>query len=41
VQFVQTTRGKWERVREEVEFMYSQGRPVLVGTTRLHFMFRM
>ncbi|CAM6008715.1 unnamed protein product, partial [Sphagnum balticum] len=33
LQLFPTTRGKWERVREEVEFMYSQGRPVLVGTT--------
>ncbi|XP_047334402.1 protein translocase subunit SECA2, chloroplastic [Impatiens glandulifera] len=28
-----TARGKWEHVREEVESMFRQGRPVLVGTT--------
>ncbi|KAF7140532.1 hypothetical protein RHSIM_Rhsim06G0091300 [Rhododendron simsii] len=28
-----TARGKWEHVREEVESMYGQGRPVLVGST--------
>lgn len=29
-----TARGKWEQVRREVEYMFRQGRPVLVGTTR-------
>ncbi|KAG0576049.1 hypothetical protein KC19_5G051100 [Ceratodon purpureus] len=33
LQLFPTTRGKWDRVREEVSLMYSQGRPVLVGTT--------
>ncbi|CAH9128439.1 unnamed protein product [Cuscuta epithymum] len=28
-----TTRGKWEYVREEIEYMFRLGRPVLVGTT--------
>ncbi|XP_002977981.2 protein translocase subunit SECA2, chloroplastic isoform X1 [Selaginella moellendorffii] len=28
-----TARGKWRRVREEIEIMHAQGRPVLVGTT--------
>lgn len=28
-----TARGKWEYVRQEVEDMFRQGRPVLVGTT--------
>ncbi|GLJ48217.1 hypothetical protein SUGI_1018150 [Cryptomeria japonica] len=33
LQVFATASGKWEKVREEVEFMYSLGRPVLVGTT--------
>lgn len=33
LQLFPTTRGKWDRVREEVSLMYAQGRPVLVGTT--------
>ncbi|XP_058089861.1 protein translocase subunit SECA2, chloroplastic isoform X1 [Magnolia sinica] len=33
IQAFATARGKWEYVREEVEFMFGQGRPVLVGTT--------
>lgn len=33
LQLFPTTRGKWDRVREEVALMYSHGRPVLVGTT--------
>lgn len=33
-QCLQTARGKWEYVREEVEHMFQLGRPVLVGTTR-------
>jgi preprotein translocase subunit SecA len=33
LQLFPTTRGKWDRVRDEVALMYSQGRPVLVGTT--------
>ncbi|CAL5384833.1 unnamed protein product [Camellia sinensis] len=33
-QYLKTARGKWEHVREEVESMFRQGRPVLVGTTR-------
>ncbi|TXG53029.1 hypothetical protein EZV62_022198 [Acer yangbiense] len=28
-----TAQGKWEYVRQEVEYMFRQGRPVLVGTT--------
>ncbi|XP_052188248.1 protein translocase subunit SECA2, chloroplastic isoform X2 [Diospyros lotus] len=28
-----TARGKWQHVREEVESMFRQGRPVLVGST--------
>ncbi|KAA3457166.1 protein translocase subunit SECA2, chloroplastic isoform X1 [Gossypium australe] len=28
-----TARGKWEYVSQEVEYMFRQGRPVLVGTT--------
>lgn len=28
-----TAWGKWQKVTEEVEFMYRQGRPVLAGTT--------
>ncbi|KAF5725305.1 protein translocase subunit SECA2 chloroplastic [Tripterygium wilfordii] len=28
-----TARGKWEYVGQEVEYMFRQGRPVLVGTT--------
>ncbi|CAL5350852.1 unnamed protein product [Camellia sinensis] len=32
-QYLKTARGKWEHVREEVESMFRQGRPVLVGTT--------
>ncbi|KAH9320806.1 hypothetical protein KI387_015445, partial [Taxus chinensis] len=33
LQVFATACGKWEKVTEEVEFMYRQGRPVLVGTT--------
>ncbi|BBN12286.1 preprotein translocase subunit SecA [Marchantia polymorpha subsp. ruderalis] len=33
LQLFPVAKGKWEKVREEVEFMYTQGRPVLVGTT--------
>ncbi|KAK9270302.1 hypothetical protein L1049_025880 [Liquidambar formosana] len=33
IQAFATARGKWEYVREEVEHMFRQGRPVLVGTT--------
>ncbi|PHT99388.1 Protein translocase subunit SecA [Capsicum chinense] len=35
IQAFATARGKWEYVREEAEFMFRLGRPVLVGTTRL------
>ncbi|KAL2339739.1 hypothetical protein Fmac_007679 [Flemingia macrophylla] len=34
IQAFATARGKWEQVRREVEYMFRQGRPVLVGTTR-------
>ncbi|KAF2291341.1 hypothetical protein GH714_023029 [Hevea brasiliensis] len=30
---ISTARGKWEYVRQEIEYMFRQGRPVLVGTT--------
>ncbi|PKA56238.1 Protein translocase subunit SECA2, chloroplastic [Apostasia shenzhenica] len=33
IQAFATARGKWEHVREEVEYMFRLGRPVLVGTT--------
>ncbi|XP_020274388.1 protein translocase subunit SECA2, chloroplastic [Asparagus officinalis] len=33
IQAFATARGKWEYVREEVEYMFRLGRPVLVGTT--------
>ncbi|XP_016569707.1 protein translocase subunit SECA2, chloroplastic isoform X2 [Capsicum annuum] len=33
IQAFATARGKWEYVREEAEFMFRLGRPVLVGTT--------
>ncbi|PKI42470.1 hypothetical protein CRG98_037143 [Punica granatum] len=33
IQAFATARGKWEYVRQEVEYMFRQGRPVLVGTT--------
>ncbi|KAL4183685.1 hypothetical protein AMTRI_Chr11g156360 [Amborella trichopoda] len=33
IQAFATARGKWENVREEVEFMFREGRPILVGTT--------
>ena len=33
-EFAKTAQGKWEYVRQEVEYMFRQGRPVLVGTTR-------
>lgn len=33
IQAFATARGKWEYVREEVEYMFNLGRPVLVGTT--------
>ncbi|XP_057974090.1 protein translocase subunit SECA2, chloroplastic isoform X1 [Malania oleifera] len=33
IQAFATARGKWEYVRDEVEYMFRQGRPVLVGTT--------
>ncbi|GFY85393.1 preprotein translocase SecA family protein [Actinidia rufa] len=34
IQAFATARGKWDYVREEVESMFRQGRPVLVGSTR-------
>ncbi|XP_056161097.1 protein translocase subunit SECA2, chloroplastic isoform X2 [Syzygium oleosum] len=33
IQAFATARGKWQFVREEVEYMFRHGRPVLVGTT--------
>ncbi|XP_054788879.1 protein translocase subunit SECA2, chloroplastic isoform X2 [Prosopis cineraria] len=33
IQAFATARGKWEQVRREVDYMFRQGRPVLVGTT--------
>lgn len=33
IQAFATARGKWDNVREEVEYMFRLGRPVLVGTT--------
>ncbi|KAJ8773379.1 hypothetical protein K2173_028556 [Erythroxylum novogranatense] len=33
IQAFATARGKWEHVRQEVEHMFRQGRPILVGTT--------
>ncbi|XP_057994709.1 protein translocase subunit SECA2, chloroplastic-like isoform X1 [Hevea brasiliensis] len=33
IQAFATARGKWEYVRQEIEYMFRQGRPVLVGTT--------
>ncbi|GAV71933.1 zf-C3HC4 domain-containing protein/WD40 domain-containing protein/SecA_PP_bind domain-containing protein/SecA_SW domain-containing protein/SecA_DEAD domain-containing protein, partial [Cephalotus follicularis] len=33
IQAFATAQGKWEYVRQEVECMFQQGRPVLVGTT--------
>lgn len=33
IQAFASARGKWEYVRQEVEYMFKQGRPVLVGTT--------
>ncbi|KAB1220996.1 Protein translocase subunit SECA2, chloroplastic [Morella rubra] len=33
IQAFATARGKWEHVRQEVAYMFRQGRPVLVGTT--------
>ncbi|GKU98466.1 hypothetical protein SLEP1_g11471 [Rubroshorea leprosula] len=33
IQAFATARGKWEYVSQEVEHMFRQGRPVLVGTT--------
>ncbi|ESW09463.1 hypothetical protein PHAVU_009G129400 [Phaseolus vulgaris] len=33
IQAFATARGKWDQVRREVEYMFRQGRPVLVGTT--------
>ncbi|KAI4320590.1 hypothetical protein MLD38_034052 [Melastoma candidum] len=33
IQAFATARGKWQYVSEEVEYMFRQGRPVLVGTT--------
>ncbi|CAM6094872.1 unnamed protein product [Calypogeia fissa] len=33
LQLFPVAKGKWEKVREEVELMYTRGRPVLVGTT--------
>uniref|UniRef100_A0A6N2MLG6 Protein translocase subunit SecA n=1 Tax=Salix viminalis TaxID=40686 RepID=A0A6N2MLG6_SALVM len=33
IQAFASARGKWEYVRQEVEYMFRQGRPVLVGTT--------
>ncbi|KAL5712516.1 Protein translocase subunit SA2 [Ranunculus cassubicifolius] len=34
IQVFATARGKWENAREEIVYMFRQGRPVLVGTTR-------
>ncbi|OAY58360.2 hypothetical protein MANES_02G167701v8 [Manihot esculenta] len=33
IQAFATARGKFEHVRQEIEYMFRQGRPVLVGTT--------
>ncbi|CAN1240019.1 Protein translocase subunit SECA2, chloroplastic [Linum grandiflorum] len=33
IQAFATARGKWEHARQEVKYMFQQGRPVLVGTT--------
>ncbi|XP_065846858.1 protein translocase subunit SECA2, chloroplastic isoform X1 [Euphorbia lathyris] len=33
IQAFATARGKWEYVRQEIEYIFRQGRPVLVGTT--------
>ncbi|CAL2235054.1 unnamed protein product [Prunus armeniaca] len=33
IQAFATAQGKWEYVRQEVEYMFRQGRPVLVGST--------
>ncbi|KAL5776854.1 hypothetical protein ACOSP7_009780 [Xanthoceras sorbifolium] len=33
IQAFATAQGKWEYVRQEVQYMFRQGRPVLVGTT--------
>ncbi|CAL0319428.1 unnamed protein product [Lupinus luteus] len=33
IQAFATARGKWEQVRREAEYMFKQGRPILVGTT--------
>ncbi|KAF8023697.1 hypothetical protein BT93_F1012 [Corymbia citriodora subsp. variegata] len=33
IQAFATARGKWQFAREEVEYMFRHGRPVLVGTT--------
>ncbi|GAB2212597.1 hypothetical protein Droror1_Dr00020573 [Drosera rotundifolia] len=33
IQVFSTAKWKWEHVLEEVEYMFRQGRPVLVGTT--------
>ncbi|CAI0607663.1 unnamed protein product [Linum tenue] len=33
IQAFATARGKWDHARREVEYMFEQGRPVLVGTT--------
>ncbi|KAF5194834.1 translocase subunit SecA [Thalictrum thalictroides] len=33
IQAFATARGKWENAREEIVYMFEQGRPVLVGTT--------
>ncbi|KAK2968194.1 hypothetical protein RJ640_018287, partial [Escallonia rubra] len=33
IQAFATARGKWEHAREEVEYIFRLGRPVLVGTT--------
>lgn len=37
IQAFASARGKWTYVREEVESMFRQGRPVLVGTTSVEY----
>ncbi|KAM5564334.1 protein translocase subunit SECA2, chloroplastic [Rosa sericea] len=37
IQAFATAQGKWEYVRQEVEYMFRQGRPVLVGTTSVEY----
>ncbi|KAG0488535.1 hypothetical protein HPP92_007346, partial [Vanilla planifolia] len=44
IQAFATAQGKWKHVREEVQYMFRLGRPVLVGSTRIgkfHTMFSM